>query len=88
MNISTDSTGNNDHNSRCGYRDEEVNIKSNKTEKFARRTDIIEMVQTMKHKNDNKKNIQIHMEINNVQNSNIIKTMENFEMESKYRAGK
>ena len=88
MRISTDSTGNNDHNSGGGHRDEEVNSKSNKTEKFARRADIIEIVQTMEHKKENKKKIQISKENNNVQNSNTIKTMENFEMESEYRVGK
>ena len=34
MSLSTNSTGNNDHNSGYGYRDEEVNSKSNKTEKL------------------------------------------------------
>ena len=88
MSLSTNSTGNNDHNSGYGYRDEEVNSKSNKTEKVARRADIIEIVQTMEHKKENKKKIQISKENNNVQNSNTIKTMENFEMESEYRVGK
>ena len=37
MRISTDSTGNNDHNSGGGHRDEEVNSKSNKTEKVAKK---------------------------------------------------
>ena len=46
------------------------------------------MVQTIKHKNDNKKNIQMHRETNNLQNSNTIKIMKNFEMESEYRAEK
>ena len=46
------------------------------------------MVQTIKHKNDNKKNIQMHRETNNLQNSNTIKIMKNFEMESEYRTGK
>ena len=52
--------------------DEEINSKSNKTEKAARRTDIIEMVQTMKHKKENKNKIQIHKGNNNVHNSNTI----------------
>ena len=50
MSTSTNINGNNYHNSGCEYRDEEVNSKLNKTEKVARRTDIIEMVQTMKYK--------------------------------------
>ena len=57
MSTNTDINGNNDHNSGWEYRDEEVNSKLNKIEKVARRTDIIEMVQTMKYKKDNKNNI-------------------------------
>ena len=57
MSTNTDINGNNDHNSGCEYRDEEVNSKLNKIEKVAKRTDIIEMVQTMKYKKDNKNNI-------------------------------
>ena len=55
MSTSTNINGNNYHNSGCEYRDEELNSKLNKTEKVARRTDRIEMVQTMKHKKDKKK---------------------------------
>ena len=88
MNISTDSTANNDDNIGGGYRDERVNNKSKKTEKTARITEIIEVVQIMKNKKENKNTIQINKGNNNVQNSNTIKTMENFEMESEYRTGK
>ena len=87
MSISTDSTANNDHNIGGGYQDEEVNSKSKKIEKTAIIRDIIEVVQTMKHKKENKNKIQIHKGNNNVQNSNTRKTMENLDMESEYRAG-
>ena len=50
MGINTDSNGNNDHNSRCECRNEEVSSKLNKTEKFTRRIEILEMVQTVKRK--------------------------------------
>ena len=80
MSISTDSTANNAYNIRCGYRDEEVNSKLNKTGKASRITDIIEMV--MKHKKGDKNKIQIHKGNSNVHNSHTTKTMENFEMES------
>jgi len=59
-----------------------------KHKKTARITEIIELVQIMKYKKENKNNIQINKGNNNVQNSNITKTMENFERESEYRAGK
>ena len=88
MRISTDSTGNNDHNSGGGHRDEEVNSKSKKTEKTTRITEIIEVVQIMKNKKENKNKIQINKGNNNVHNSNTTKTMKNFEMESENRAGK
>ena len=88
MRISTDSTANNDHNIRCGYWDEEVNSKSKEREKTARIKDILEVVQTMKQKIENKIKIQIHKGNSNVQNSHTTKTMENFEMESEYMAGK
>ena len=42
----------------------------------------------MKNKKEKKNTIQINKGNNNVQNSNTIKTMENFEMESEYRTGK
>ena len=88
MSISTDSTAHTDHNIGGGYRDEEVNSNSKKTGKTSRITDIIEVVQTMKNKKENKHKIQIHKRNNNVQNSNTAKTMENFKIESEYRAGK
>ena len=46
------------------------------------------MVQTMKHKKENKIKIQIHKGNSNVHNSHTTKTMENFEMESEYIMGK
>ena len=50
MNISTDSTTNNDDNIGDGYRDEEVNSKTKKIEKTARIIEIIDVVQIMKNK--------------------------------------
>ena len=88
MNISTDSTANNDDNIGDGYRDEEVNSKTKKIEKTARIIEIIDVVQIMKNKKENKNKIQRNKGNNNVQNSNTTKIMESFEMESEYRAGK
>ena len=46
------------------------------------------MVQTMKHKKDKKKNIQIHTETNEVQNSDTTKIMKSLEMKIKYIVAK